>query len=208
MPKIYHITPVENLTKIVEDGRLLCDRAIRERGGPALTIGMLKIKRRRIDELEVDCHPGTMVGDYVPFFFCPRSVMLFVISCRNHPDLEYLGGQEPIIHLEADLHAVVRWAKERGVRWAFSLSNAGARFTEFRCHLEDLDELDWEAIEARIWPKVKEAKQAEFLVYEVFPFDLVERIGVHSAEMLTRVRGALRGADHPPVVEIRRDWYY
>ncbi len=49
------------------------------------------VSRRR--RLPVPCHPGTWVGDYVPFYFCPRSVMLYVISRKNHPSLTYRGGQ-------------------------------------------------------------------------------------------------------------------
>ncbi len=124
-PKVYHITHVDNLRKIATDGELRSDAAIIARGGPVQTIGMSGIKQRRVEELEVACHPGTKVGDYVPFYFCPRSVMLYVIHCANHPELTYRGGQEPIVHLEADVHAVIQWAKRTGTRWAFSLSNAG-----------------------------------------------------------------------------------
>jgi len=131
-PKIYHITHVDNLAPIVANGNLVCDRVILARGGPAQTIGMSGIKRRRIEELDVDRHPGTKVGDYVSFYFCPRSIMLFVIHCANHPELAYRGGQEPIVHLEADPYEVIRWADADGRRWAFSLSNAGARYAEFR----------------------------------------------------------------------------
>jgi hypothetical protein len=131
-PKIYHITHVDNLAAIVRDGCLVSDAAMIERGGPARSIGMSTIKRRRVEELDLPCHPGTKVGDYVPFYFCPRSIMLYVIHCANHPELEYRGGQEPIVHLEWDLRTVVRWAEESSVRWAFSLSNAGAYYTEFR----------------------------------------------------------------------------
>ncbi len=207
-PKLYHITHVDNLARIVEEGRLSCDRVLLERGGPAQVIGMSGIKHRRVEELEVDCHPGTKVGDYVPFYFCPRSVMLYVIHCRNHPNLEYRGGQEPIVHLESDLHAVVRWADENDVPWAFSLSNAGARYAEFRSRLEDLADLDWEAIAARDWSKLKEGKQAEFLLHGSFPFDLIERIGVHSTAVRAQAMAALRGLDPAPVVGVRPDWYY
>lgn len=72
-PKIYHITHVENLGEIVTDGGLLSDAAMIARGGPTQAIGMSSIKRRRVEELVVGCHPGTRVGDYVPFYFCPRS---------------------------------------------------------------------------------------------------------------------------------------
>jgi hypothetical protein len=36
---------------------------------------MNEIKRRRLEELEVHCYPGTRVGQYVPFYFCPGSVI-------------------------------------------------------------------------------------------------------------------------------------
>lgn len=133
----------------MRDGGLLSDRAMLTRGGPVHAIGMSGIKQRRLEELAVHCHIGTKVGDYVPFYFCPRSVMLYVIHCANHPELSYRGGQEPIVHLEADLHTVVQWANANGVRWAFSLSNAGAYYTEFCETVEKLDQLDWNAITSR-----------------------------------------------------------
>ena len=209
-PKIYHITHVDNLTRIIARGGLLSDARMLEEGGPDQAIGMSKIKRRRLEEIEVTCHPGTMVGEYVPFYFCPRSVMLYLIYRGNHPELDYRGGQDPIIHLEADLYQVVEWANDKGVRWAFSLSNAGAYYVEFRSDLRNLHELDWVAITATDFrdPDIKERKQAEFLVYGFFPFKLVERIGVYNETIRARVRRALAGSKHKPLVEIRRDWYY
>lgn len=53
------------------------------------------------------------------------------------------------MHLEADLLETVKWADAAGRRWAFTLSNAGARYTEFRNSLEHLDEIDWAAVRAR-----------------------------------------------------------
>ncbi len=97
-----------------------------ERGGPRQTIGMSEIKRRRLEEIEVTCYPGTKVGEYVPFYFCPRSVMLYLIYRGNHPNLDYREGQETIVHLEANFYKVVEWANKNSVRWVFSLSNAGA----------------------------------------------------------------------------------
>lgn len=208
--KIYHITHVENLAPIATRGELLCDRRIVGEGGPAQIIGMSGIKRRRIEELNVTCHSGTKVGDYVPFYFCPRSVMLYVIYMANHPELTYRGGQAPIVHLEADLRAVVRWADDNGRRWGFSLSNAGAYYTEFRSRSEDLDQLDWAAIAATDFrpTEVKERKQAEFLLYDTFPLELVERVGVHSDRVRAQANAALATFASPPPVEVRRDWYF
>jgi hypothetical protein len=75
--------------------------------------------------LTLSSREGLYVGECVPFYFCPRSVMLYMFHMRNHRDIEYRGGQEPILHLMADLRRAVEWAGQNGLRWAFTNSNAG-----------------------------------------------------------------------------------
>jgi ssDNA thymidine ADP-ribosyltransferase, DarT len=207
-PQIYHITHIDNMARILADGGLYSDRAIAERGGPPVAIGMSRIKERRLT-LPVKCHDGDFVGDYVPFYFCPRSVMLYLMHKGNHPDLVYRGGQGPIVHLEADLEEVVAWASASKRRWAFTLSNAGAHYTEFRSSLPDLKDINWTAVSAVDWQasEVKEGKQAEFLVHEWFPVSLVKRIGVASNAIKERVAQAFKPAVSPPIV-VKPDWYY
>ena len=208
-PKIYHIVHVDRLASIVADGCLWSDAEVGGRGQGGTTIGMDGIKARRLG-LPVECHPGDHVGDFVPFYFCPRSIMLYVIHCANHPELAYREGQRPIVHLEADLHEVVAWADANGRRWAFSLSNAGAYYTQFRARVDQLDEVNWPAVAATDFraADVKEGKQAEFLVHQQFPWSLVRRIGVSAPGVAQQVADAMRGGNHRPVVEIRRDWYF
>jgi len=109
-----------------------------------------------------------------------------------------------------DLHAGIEWADSNNTRWAFSLSNAGAYYTEFRGQLDELDQLDWSAILARDFRdrEVKEGKQAEFLLYERFPFELIERIGIRSGNIKGHTATAFAGVRHPPQIEVRPDWYY
>jgi hypothetical protein len=208
-PKLYHITHVDNLPSIVRDGVLWSDAAMVSRGGPAAAIGMTGIKQRRL-ALPVKCHPGDRVGSCVPFYFCPRSIMLFLICRGNHPELSYHGGQDPILHLEFDLAELIRWADAAPRRWAFTLANAGAVYTEFRSEASALAELNWPAIAARDFrdPAVKEGKQAEFLVQDSVPWALVRRIGVRSAAMQQRALRGLIGAAHRPVVETLPAWYF
>jgi hypothetical protein len=209
-PKIYHITHVENLPSIVEEDALLSDARMVARGGPSATIGMGHIKRRRLEKLEVRCHPGTLVGEYVPFYFCPRSVMLYLLHRGDSPELTHKAGQRPIVHLEADLEEVLEWADQARCRWAFSLSNAGAFYTHFCNRTNDLDRINWRAVAATDWraPEIKEGKQAEFLVYGSFPWSLVSRIGVISMEMRNKAVAAIAGAVHQPRVELQPTWYY
>lgn len=207
--QIYHITHVDNLPSIIHAGGLWSDAKMMKQGGPAASIGMNAIKERRLG-LQLKCHPDDQVGDYVPFYFRPRSVMLYVIHCGNHPELSYHGGQDPIVHLEADLEQVLDWADSEGRRWAFSLSNAGADNAEFRNRRDQLHEIDWEAVAATDFrdPAVKEGKQAEFLVHEFFPWRLVRRIGVRSQEIYSRASQALASAQHKPLLEVIPSWYY
>ena len=136
--------------------------------------------------------------------------MLYVIYRANHPGLSYRGGQGPIIHLEADLYDVIAWADAVGRRWAFSISNAGATYAEFRKSVDQLDQIDWTAVGALNFRRaeVKEHKQAEFLLHESFPLELVARVGVKSAQVQADVETVLAQADIPIGVEVRREWYY
>lgn len=207
-PKIYHIVHVDRLPSIVADGCLWCDAEIARRAPSGTTIGMSVIKQRRLLELTLTSHPSLHVGGCVPFYFCPRSVMLYLIRQGNHPELDYRGGQGPIVHLQADLHASVAWAAENRRRWAFTLSNAGSYFFEDRADLAALGEVDWAAVEATDWRSCKDGKQAEFLVERSFPWPLIERIGVSSPNVYREAANALAEAGHKPPIEVRRDWYY
>jgi hypothetical protein len=206
-PKLYHIVHVDKLPPIVADGKLICDSVMANRTNAGTVIGMTSIKTRRL-RLPVKCHDDLRVGDCVPFYFCPRSVMLYLIAQANHPDLTYRGGQGSIVHLEFDLRRVVNWAEAEGLRWAFTLSNAGSYYFEDRNDLVDLRELDWNAVNARNWAGQKEGKQAEFLVEQEVPWDLVERIGALSAGIAQRAGAAVSRASNQPLIEVKHDWYY
>jgi hypothetical protein len=209
-PKIYHITHWQNLAQIITAGVLWSDAKRIELGLACEIVGMSTIKRRRLEELAVKCHPGTKVGEYVPFYFCPRSIMLYILHMGNHPELSYRGGQGPMVHLVADLHATVEWARANGRRWAFSDTNAGTRYANFYARLENLDKINWSAVAATDFRDmvVKEGKQAEFMIHEFFPWHLVEKIGVQNDQVLSRVTDALRGPSHTPTVAIERAYYY
>ena len=212
-PKIYHIVHVDRLSSIIVENGLWCDAKMAGRSGTGTTIGMNNIKERR-SKSPLSSHPDLHVGDCVPFYFCPRSVMLYVIYQANHSDLSFRGGQDPIVHLEAGLRRTVNWAEEHNLRWAFTLSNAGAYYFEDRCDLAQLAEIDWDAVQANKWSgneihtSMKEGKQAEFLIERRFPWELVSRIGVSSQPVYLQAMAARESARHKPLVEIRPEWYY
>ncbi len=108
------------------------------------------------------------------------------------------------------MRSVVEWAEQENRRWAFTDGNAGAKFTRFFNSFNDLGEINWESVEATDFREtvVKEGKQAEFLLYESFPWQLVERIGVMDSEIKTQVETLLEVSEHKSFVSVEQTWCY
>jgi hypothetical protein len=207
-PKLYHITHVDFLPAILQDGCLYSEASLKASSKAPPEVGMSHIKERRF-HIDLSCHPGTVVADYVPFYFCPRSVMLYLLYKRNHLELTYRGGQEPIVHLEFDCAEVMDWADAHGHPWAIAPTSAGAFYTQFYADREALKRIDWGAVAATDWrdPEVKEHKQAEFLLHGMAPWSLVRRIGVYDQTIQDKVI-AILSQTQLPLVESHREWYY
>jgi len=207
--KIYHITHIDNLRSIQQSGHIYSDAWMLKNNLTVQNIGMSDIKRRRLNDINVSPFPETKVGEYVPFYWCPRSVMLYIIYRGNNSDLAYKGGQSPILHLQFDLDKVLAYAEQHQIKWAFSSTNAGAFYTSFFNDVSDLQEINWQAIKASDFrdPNTKDKKQAEFLFYDSFPFLLIEKIGVYDQKRQAQTV-ALLPPDLHPLVQIERAWYF
>lgn len=206
--KIYHILHIDRLSSIIDYGGLFSDQKVLDKNLGGSTIGMKKIKQRRLTELKLNTYPDLFVGQCVPFYFCPRSIMLFMIHKSNSAEVHYQGGQESIIHLEADFMQAIDWAKVKGKRWVFTSSNAGSKYFYDYHRLEDLQKLDWKVILSHQWSDAKDKKQAEFLCEDFFDWRLIEKIGVYGSPMAQQVKCILNKTNHRPAVEIKTDWYY
>jgi hypothetical protein len=197
-PAIYHITHLDNLSSIVAAGGLWSDSERLRRGLVPTNIGHKHIKQRRLNR-DVNVAVGGKLGDYVPFNFCNRSVMLFVVS---HGHQDYAGGQENILHLVSSVHTAVALNQP----WAFTDLHADLGYATYFTDLAKLSEVNWNVMPLTYWSAVKDTRQAEFLVHEFFPWRAVEQIGVINQVVAGRVR-AILGSGSPPV-EAHPDWYY
>ena len=90
-PKIYHIVHLDRLPSILDDGFLFSDATMNGRMASGTVIGMPKIKLRRLNNF-LTSQLGLRVGECVPFYFCPRSVMLYLLYRGDSPDITYRGG--------------------------------------------------------------------------------------------------------------------
>jgi hypothetical protein len=199
-PLIFHITHVDNLASIIAQGFVWSDSQRIARHLVTTSIGYAHIKQRRLNR-RVPVGAGGDLGDYVPFNFCPRSVMLFVIA-RGHQD--YHGGQGDIVHLVSSVNTAVALGKP----WAFTDRHADLGYASYFDSLDKLGEVDWSVMPLTYWAndETKEKRQAEFLVFNGFPWAAIERIGVRDATIAAKVNALL--ASGTPSVAVEPSWYY
>jgi len=204
---VYHITHINNLEAIIDEGGLRCDRAVADRQLAERSLAHTHIKERRAKKPVPVCAGGTL-ADYVPFYFGPRSPMLFVISrggVEGHAE-----GQGPVLHLEASAERIA----DAGLSYAFTDGHAVMAYSDFYDDLSDLSCVDLDLMKERYWQDTnddndrKRRRQAEFLVHDFLPWDLVERIGVLNATYCGRVEELVAGCPHTPEVTVARGWYY
>jgi hypothetical protein len=197
---ICHITDVENLPGILAAGGLRSDAAVAQHN-PAV-IGYGHIKQRRMTEIRVDCCGGRFVGEFVPFYFCPRSPMLFTVNRGNTG--RPVGCQRTIVHLVSTLTIGISQNRP----WAISDGNAGARHSAFSADLAALGGLDWAAIRATQWQGRTHEKSAEFLVADFFDWSGFSAVGCHNEASAQQVQNILLQTAHRPTVKIEPQWYY
>lgn len=197
---IYHITDVSNLPGILQREGLQSDRAMA--GEVHTRIGYDHIKLRRLSETRIACCGDRFVGEFVPFYYCPRSPMLFVLNQgrTGRP----VGCQQTVIHLVSTVADAIGLKRD----WAISDGNAGAAYPSFYNELRALEQLDWDAIGARSWQGRTNQKSAEFLVADFFPFTAIRTIGCYNSTVANEVAGMLAESRHRPTVLAHRDWYY
>jgi hypothetical protein len=198
---LYHITDVDNLAQIVSGGGLLSDAGLA--AVPHQVIGYGHIKLRRMMEYRVPCCDDRFVGEFVPFYYCPRSPMLFTVNKGKSG--RPAGCQVDIVHLVTSVAAALKLNRP----WAISDVNAGAGYATFSNELDALETLDWAAIQADQWQGRMSAKQAEFLVLDRFEWSSISAVGCHNENTVARANAVLsqHAGPHPSVL-VKRSWYY
>jgi ssDNA thymidine ADP-ribosyltransferase DarT-like protein len=204
---VYHFTHRDNFESILAHGWLECDRTCK---GSALTrhgIAYSSLKQKRLNT-KVERAPGGTLGDYVPFYFGPRSPMLLTYKSGNvtgKPE-----NQDEIIYFVTTAEAVAA----RGYRFVFTDGHPIKEPKAFFNNLADIDEVDLDLMTKKYWndtdsdPDRKRRRQAEFLVYQRFAWEHVDEIGVRTRQMQQWVTASLRDTPHKPLCKVHPTWYY
>jgi ssDNA thymidine ADP-ribosyltransferase, DarT len=217
--RIFHITPIANLAKICASGEICSKNVLMARDEAHESIAHATIQSRRATK-PVTCAPGGVVHDYVPFYYAPRSPMLYAI--QNGKVLGCPWRQEDIVHIESSVENV---AVSGGKFVIYPISAALDYSVDCYDTIAGLDRIDWSLFfegellagfakyfhsraghprhERRI-----ETRQAEFLIHGVFPLSLATRISVINAAKQMEVASTLAKHGVQLPVEVQPNWYF
>jgi hypothetical protein len=205
---IMHFTHVDNLPGILQSGFLQADNVIEDSPAFRVNAGDPAVKAVRKTR-RVRLPPFGHVADYVPFYFAPRSPMLFTLAKGSIPT--YSDGQDRIVYLVSSAETLAAAA----LPCLFSNGNCAARMTQIFDDLTLLDsEIDWDVMLARMWANVPDdpdrmrRRMAEFLVHERAPVRCINEIVVRHETMKEQVSEILDEHDARIPVRVRPWWYF
>jgi len=204
---IYRIVHVDNLPSILATGGIHSPKSCPPHpSAPYKAIHHLSIQAQRATT-PVPVGPQGVVHDYVPFYYNPRSPMLYSLHRGGVEGHE--GGQQPIIVLVSSAQAVA----EDGLSYVFTDGHGIMALSNFYDDLADLSTVRWDVVNARYWNNFEEGKrlrQAEFMVHDFFPWNLIQGIGVYDEITQAKVAACLSSypAMHQPHVRVKNSFYF
>lgn len=212
--RLYHITAIDNLTAIAAAGALHCKNA----GHRYTNIAHQGAQGTRATR-PVPVPPGGTLHDFVPWYFAPRSPMLFAIDRGNVAGCTL--RQADIVHLET----TVDLALADGASFVIFDRNATHAYATPYTTLADLDKVAWDLIletprvggfckyfhdvpaNARYVDR-RERRMAEFLLRHSLSLSRVLRIGAVDNAAAARAQAAMLAGGVTLKVEARPEWYF
>lgn len=187
---LYHMTHVDNLTSIIENGLLSHNEAYRQ-GLIEADISDPSVQDIRAGK--VDPFYNRPLHEYVPLYFSPRNPMLY--RRRGIQEDILILGLSPQILSEPNT--------------LFTDGNAAASGTSFYQGVQMLNQLPWDSIKAKSWTDVEDGKRrkcAEVLVYPKISPARIQMIFWYSKKHREAVITAKQGTSI--IEKVNRDLYF
>jgi hypothetical protein len=205
---IMHFTHLNNLPGILAAGYLLADSLVDRSSALKVEAADLDIKEAR-KRVRVPLAPYGCVADYVPFYFAPRSPMLYKLAKGGVAN--YTDGQDPLVYLVSSAETVA----SSGASFRFSDGNCASAVTTYANDHTLLESaVDWEVMKAYMWantaddPDRMRRRMAEFLVHRRLPISCLAAITVRRDTIRQQVNVVLAAHGVALPVMVRPDWYF
>jgi hypothetical protein len=203
MTPLYRITHLENLPGLLARGCDCSPNRAKTQGITKRAISHKDIMDKR-ECAPIRVPPGGVVADYVPFYFGPRSPMLYAIKEGKVAGYQ---GQKEIIYLVTSAETVAT----QNLPFMFTDGHGIISYVNHYNQLADLPKLFWNVINAKYWNDFVDGRckrQAEFMVKDQFPLNLVQEIGVMDEEVRQQVQKIVAASSLRPLINVHREWYF
>jgi hypothetical protein len=203
--RIFRITHIQNVPWILEHGLHCQSSGLNDPNFVA--IGMADLIQKRATRA-VPLPPGGLLGDYVPFYFTPWSIMMYNIKTGQNGVIQRSNAEIAILVSSLDR------LREQAVPFLFTNGHAYMQESEYFTDLANLDQIDWPLLQQRDFKRDPEDPgklgryQAEALVHQHVPIEAL--LGIACYDLATKAsleaEAQKRGRGIP--VEIVREWYF
>lgn len=202
---IWRIVHRDNLEWILLNG-LHCGNGF-ARSPDWVSIGNEDLISKRANH-PVPRKPGGMLGDYVPFYFTPFSVMMQNIH-TGWGGIKKRTNDEIII-----LVSSLRHIHATGLTFLFTDSHAYYPWTNFYNNLSDLTKIDWPLLQRRDFkrdpddPAKFERYQAEALIHQHCPIEGLQGVICYTQTLRKSIEDRVKTRGLDLAVHARPDWYF
>lgn len=202
----YRITHIRNLPLILERG--IVNKHHPNASATYIDIGnpeIIDVRSTSRVKIEEYGH----IGDYVPFYFTPKSIMLYnIVTGYWHPLVPKRNRNEIIVIrcLIEDLSTLPRWF--------FTDGQGNDMASDHYNDLTDLDKIDWHSIQESDFSKADgdydrpRRYQAEFLVHQEVPLEQIESLNVYDQASADYVNGILKTNNINLAVNIQPQYFF
>lgn len=202
---IYRITHFKNLEFTLLNG--LCCRNSTNADPDYINIGHRNLIEKR-GRRSVPLKPHGVLNDYIPFYFAPRSPMLYSIFRKNIEGFN--GKQTDIIYIVSSIETI----KESKIQFVFSDGHAYEMITKFYNKIADLSNIDWKIMGATYWNNTPfdndrmRKRMAEFLAFQFVPPSCILAIVVFN-DRIKNIVDSIQKKCHTKIKTlIKPQWYY
>ena len=203
----YRICHIRNLPHLLKHG--ICTKSHPNADPNYISIGNTSIISVR-DSTPVKIPDYGNIGDYVPFYFTPKSMMFYNIITGYQDPLVPKQNKEDIIVIRCLISDLCQAGK-----FFFTDGQANVKsLTNHYNNLNDLDKIDWDIIQKGDFKK-EEADtdkqrryQAEFLVHSHVPVNLIQSINVYNNKAFTFVQTELAKTTIIKPVFIQKPYFF
>lgn len=157
----------------------------------------------RRERTKIPVGNGGNLHDYVPFYFAPRSPMLYYLY-------KQMLQQEDVVYFMTSVRAM----QQIGLDLIFTDAHAIRRLTNFYTDPVYLNRIDWEVMTSDFWNDINEdmsrkaRRQAEFLVHQYVPMSACIGSAVFNEQVNAKVEKIVQDVGSELPVAVRKQFYY